>query len=318
MPYTFVCDACELTLDDDVDYTWCPACGGAVRKPPRFVCESCEAMLDEVDEWCAACGGKVREIRASRPTTTHTLSLDAMVRWMLGAALVVQAVLALLAPDAFPYLRAWLLVVQVVSVVVVLLALALAREVRVLARDKRTRILHGLEHATFNLLVPRGFPVRSGHTYDGEFELRIDHDGKSWDRLLEIRDAAREAIVRIASGETVLAYSPLCGTSWLVGYCLLALAVVTSGGVALLLGAPTGITFAATVAAGFAARAIKRPLGLWVQRHLTVSTDLLAATVKEVERRASPDGNTMIVTIAIDVTPKHRATRGGTVIPLFG
>lgn len=317
MPYTFVCDACELTLDDGVDYTWCPACGGALRKPPRFVCESCEATLDEVAEWCSACGGKVREIRARRPAT-RAVSLDAMVRWLLGAALVVQAVLAVLAPDAFPYLGTWLVIAQLASVIVVLLALALAREVRALARDKRTRILHGLEHATINLLLPRGFPVRSGCTYDGEFEIRLDHDGRSWDRLVEIRDAARDAIVRISRGESALAYSPLCGTSWLVGYCLLALAVVTSGAVALLLGAPVGITFAATVAAGFAARAIKRPLGLWVQRHLTVSTDLLVATVKEVERRASADGNTMIVTIAIDVTPKHRATRGGTVIPLFG
>jgi len=241
-----------------------------------------------------------------------------MMRRLLIAALVVQAVFALLAPDAFPYLRTWLIAAQVCSVAIVLFAIALAPDVRALARDKRTRILHGLEHATINLLLARSFPVFAGCTYDGEFEIRLEHDGRSWDRLIEIRDAAREAIVRVASGEAALAYSDKCGTSWLVGYALLALAIVASGFAALVLGAPAGVTFAATVALGFVARALKRPIGLFAQRHLTVSTDLLAGTVKEIERKVTSDGNTMIVTIAIDVTPKVRATQGGVVIPLFG
>src|SRR5205085_2771276 len=147
----------------------------------------------------------------------------------------------LIMPDAFPYLKMWLVLAQIAAVAVVLLMLVLAPDVRALARDKRTRILHGLEHATINLLLERGFPVRSGCTYDGEFVIRIDHDGRTWNRFTELRDAPTEAVIRVVRGEYALAYTPQCGTSWLVGYCLLALAIVASGATGLALAVPTGI-----------------------------------------------------------------------------
>lgn len=289
MRYTFVCVACEVVLDDGVDYSWCPACGGEVKR---------------------TAGPARPEAPARGPT------LRGMTRASLVVVVVVQAILALVMPDAFPYLKTWLVLAQIAAVVVVLLTFALARDIRALARDKCTRILHGLEHATINLLLERGFPVRSGCTYDGEFVIRIDHDGRSWDRFIEIRDTARDAIIRIVSGEHALAYSAHCGTSWLVGFCLLALAIVASGATALALSVPTGIAFAGTAAAILIARAAKRPLGLWVQHWLTVSTDLLVASVKDMDRAVTPDGNTMLVTIAMDVKP--RATKGGTVIPFVG
>src|SRR5262245_25170723 len=31
VPYAFTCTACEVVLDDGVDYMWCPKCGGAVQ-----------------------------------------------------------------------------------------------------------------------------------------------------------------------------------------------------------------------------------------------------------------------------------------------
>jgi hypothetical protein len=230
----------------------------------------------------------------------------------------VHALFALIAPDAFPYLAVWLLVAQIGALVFVALAIAASPALRALARDKRTRILHGLEHATINLMLDKGFPVHSGCTYDGEFVLWISHDGRCWKRIFEIRDLAQDAIIRIMRGERALAYSPLCGTSWLVGYYLLALAIVGCGIGARILDVPTGITFACTVAAALATLAIKRPLGLWVQRHVTVSTDLLVGKLKDIQPSVSPDGNTMIVRIAIDVTPKTQVKRGGTVSPLFG
>jgi hypothetical protein len=290
VPYAFVCTACGLVLDDGVDYTWCPKCTSAVQR--------------------IAAQPSVQ--RPSLPT------VGVVARWLLGAFLVLQAILALLAPDAFPYLAAWLFIVQLAGLGVVVLAVMLSPDLRALARNKRTRILHGLEHATINLMLQRGFPVRSGCTYDGEFVIRIDHDGRSWNRLLEIRDIARDAIIRIVRGERELAYTPECGTSWLVGYCLLALAIVGSGLVGRMLGAPVGVVFAASVGAAICARAVKRPLGLWVQRHVSVSTDVLVASIKDMQPSVSSDGNTMIVTIAMDVTPKIRASRGGTVTPLFG
>jgi hypothetical protein len=279
-----------VVLDDGVDYTWCPKCGGAVKAIPP----------------------------PPSPPRLSFPSMGVVARRLLVVFVVVQAVLALLAPHAFPYLALWLFVVQLASLAIVVMVVALSPELRALARDKRTRILHGLEHATVNLMLERGFPVYYGCTYDDFFVLHIHHDGRSWKRIFEIRDLARDAIVRIMRGERELAYSPMCGTSWLVGYCLLALAIVGCGLGARILDVPTGITFAASVAAGLGALALKRPLGLWVQRHLSVSTDLLVAKLKDIQPSVSANGNTMVVTIAIDVTPKPRAKRGGTVSPVFG
>ena len=290
MPYAFVCTTCDVVLDDGVDYTWCPKCGGAVQA-----------------------------IAAEDPVQQPSLpSISGVARGLLVAFVVLQAIFALIAPDAFPYLSLWLFVAQLGGLAVVALAVVLSPDLRALARDRRTRILHGLEHATINLMLERGFPVYYGCTYDGEFVIHIKHDGRSWDRLLEIRDLAREAIVRIVRGDRALAYSPNCGTSWLVGYCLLAVAIVAAGLVGRMLGVPAGIVFAGTVGAALLAKALERPLGLWVQRWLSVSTELLVASVKDMEPSVSSDGNTMIVTIAMDVTPKPRVGRGGTVSPLFG
>jgi hypothetical protein len=84
---------------------------------------------------------------------------------------------------------------QIAAVPAVLLTFAIAPDVRALARDKRTRILHGLEHATINLLLERGFPGAVGLHIPREFVIRIDHDGRSWNRFAELRDTLSEAII---------------------------------------------------------------------------------------------------------------------------
>jgi hypothetical protein len=229
------------------------------------------------------------------------------VAWRVFAiGFALQAVLGLLAPEAFPYLGAWLVIGQLAAVVIVGAIAVATPAIRDLARDRRTRILHGLEHATITLLLERGFAVRSGYTYDGEFIVDLAHDGRSWDRLDEVRAAVASAIRRVAGGEHALAYSDQCGTSMVVGSLLLGLAIVGAGIAGLVLGMPANVAFAITVGACFAARAIRRPLGLWAQRWLTVSTALHSASIRAIDQRVASNGDTMRITVALDVVPRER------------
>jgi hypothetical protein len=233
-----------------------------------------------------------------------------MAGYAFVAFLVVQTLFALVDPDGFPYLAQILVIAQLIGLVVVARIVLISRDVRSLI-DHRTRIVHGLEHATIRVLEERGIQVRSGMTYNGEFELVLDHDGRNWERWGEYRAAAGEAIRRVMAGEHALAYSIHCGTSYVVAISLYAIAIVAAGLVARVLGAPVGIVWAMTVGAALSARAIARRTGLAVQRWLTVSTDIEHAAVTGVEQRARPDGNRFVVTIALFVQP---AARGGELI----
>src|SRR5262245_18206697 len=158
--------------------------------------------------WCPKWGGAVQPIAPAAPVKRVPLpSVGVVIRRLLAAFLILQAMFALLTPEAFPYLATWLLVAPLAGLPWVAVVVIVSPDLRALARNRRTRLLHGLEHATINLMLERGFPVRSGCTHDGEFTIEIEHDGRSWDRLLEIRDLARDAIIRIVRGERDLAYS---------------------------------------------------------------------------------------------------------------
>src|SRR5262245_11505621 len=136
--YTFVCTRCQLLLDDGVDYTACP---------------KCDAPVTWIDR--AGCRGTPDE--GPRPVSTGSLDLRTAQRHVLGLLLLVQAALAVLAPHDFAYLKLWLVIAQIAALLVVILTLVLAPDLRALAKDRRTRILHGLEHATINILLARGF-----------------------------------------------------------------------------------------------------------------------------------------------------------------
>jgi len=235
-----------------------------------------------------------------------------MASYMFVVFLAVQTLFAVLDPDGFPYLAQLLVIAQLLGLVVVGLILVAAPQVRGLF-GHRMRILHGLEHATAKVLAERGLDVRSGVTQAGQFLLVLDHDGRTWEQLDEIRDAARDAIRRVIAGEHGLAYHERCGTSYVVALCLHAIAIVGAGLGAYALGAPTGLLWAATVGAGAIVRVVARRTGLLVQRWLTVSTDLAHATVTRVERRVTSSGDRLEVVVAIDVEP--RAREGGLVAP---
>jgi hypothetical protein len=115
------------------------------------------------------------------------------------------------------------------------------------------------------------------------------------------------------SGEHALAYSPECGTSYVVTRCLYAIAIVAAGLGASALGAPTGIVWTSTVVAGAIAHALAPRTGLRVQRCLTVSTDIARARVTDAQLTVTADGDCLLATIALDVEPTAR--EGGLVSP---
>ncbi len=315
--YTFACARCLLVYRDGVDYTTCLRCAAEVDwiddRLPVQVCQRCEVIASGDGEGaCTACQGTLVRLAGPGPARTpgDPLSAGRMARYAFATFLVVQTLFALFDPGAFPYLAHLLVIAQVLGLVVIAWIVIVSRDVRSLF-DQRTRIIHGLEHATIAVLAERGIPVRSGITHTGEFHLSLEHDGRIWQRSAEIRIAARDAIVRVMSGEHALAYTPQCGTSYLVAICLYAIAIAVAGLTAFVLGAPLGITWAVTVAAALAARALARRAGMAAQRWLTVSTDIASARVTDMDCRPSSDGDRLLVVVAVEVTP--RARTGGLV-----
>lgn len=324
-PYTFACRVCRITLCDGVDYTWCPRCNSEVDwidgRYRVLACDACDLLVNKrlvEHDACPNCSAPLTAI--SGPLRTDE---PAPVRPMwtatkrTGLALVaVQAFLAILDPGAFPYLGPLLVFAQLTAFLVVGWLIVNSGELRALSTYHATRVIHGLEHATANVLEERGLKIRSGLTSHGMFTLDLEHDGTSYEHLeTTVREAATDAISRIRFGETTLAYDVRCGTSLLVGIALLSLAIVGVGIAALVLGAPSGYTFAGTVAAMFLARALTKPAGLAAQRWLTVSTAFASAVVTHVEKRVSSDGDTLTAIVMIDVIPKPRVADDVDAVP---
>jgi len=190
---------------------------------------------------------------------------------------------------------------QLAAFVVVCIAVVATPAIRVLVRDKRVRVTHGLEHATIRILEDRGIEVDGGVTIWGRFAIQLPNDGRNYERDAEIRDAAIAAIRRVAAGERALAYSPYCGTSAMVAQLLLAVAVLGAGVTAAILGVPTGITFAASVGAALVVRLASRSLGLLAQRLWTVSTALASARIIAITKDVLPRGDKVVFTVQLDV-----------------
>jgi len=323
--FTFVCVGCALVLDDLVDYSWCPRCNKPVDwiEPgvSPWVCRKCDVLVaDSPAVSSCSCGRQL--MRLDPPSTEvgsrHTVSLIATVR-RLGAAVLATAItLALVDPRNERWVRPLLFVAQIASALRIAWNALLVAAVRDLLRDRKTRILHGLEHATIKVLEERGLTVRCGVTYTGFFVLDVDHDGRWWDRLDEVRDAAVDAVRRIIAGERGLAYDPRCGTSRLVATQLVAIAICGVGVSALVLGLRVPIVVTSTIAMLVAARLLAKPLGLWAQRVWTVSTALEAGRVTEVTRRPLADASALQLFVAIDVIPRKPNGPAAALSPLGG
>lgn len=301
-------------LRDGVDYTWCPKCRGAVDWiDGRFnvwTCEHCDLLVNKRQvpgELCPNCSRALDHISGplgpgvDRPP----ISLASMARRSLLVFLVLQAVFALVDPVGYPYLRALLVLLQMGAVVWLSILLLSRRELAALASDHSARIIHGIEHATMNVLEERGLPLICGQTTHGMFTIDIVHDGKHYEGLeTVVGEAATDAISRIRFGERHLAYDRRCGTSLLVGWALLAFSIVAAGITGMILDVPVGTTFALTVGAGLLARAIQQSAGITVQRWLTVNTEFASALVTRVDTRISADGGVVTAIVMIDVIPR--------------
>jgi len=130
----------------------------------------------------------------------------------------------------------------------------------------RVRRNHGLEHATLHILSKR-FPHTSmaGHSDTGGFWLLGDVPTEA------VESAAREALQRMKNGEHDLAVHPNCGTNFVASGSLAGMA----GAFAMWGAGPQWrqkaerLSLAALLAT--VALIASRPLGFWLQAHVTTS-----------------------------------------------
>jgi uncharacterized protein DUF6391 len=140
---------------------------------------------------------------------------------------------------------------------------------------RRIRQNHALEHATVTIL--------SGYVSD----LRISARSSSRGFIIfgdvdlgQLRRALDEALRRLQAGEAQLAIHPNCGTNLVVGIMLLT--------VGTLLGMTSGrarTRIASTAVSSVAGLMAARPLGEFVQKHVTTLPDLEGVRVTDIFRR---------------------------------
>lgn len=143
----------------------------------------------------------------------------------------------------------------------------------------RIRRNHGLEHATLHLLSQR-FPRTSmaGHSDSGGFWLLGDVPTEAVER------AVTEALERMRNGQHGLAVHPNCGTNFVVSGGLAGVA-----GAAAMWGAGSdwrdkAERFSLAALLATAALIFSRPLGFWLQAHVTTSGHPGTLEVVEVRR----------------------------------
>lgn len=139
-----------------------------------------------------------------------------------------------------------------------------------------TRRNHALEHATIHMLSRKyedknlaGHSNPTGFFLFGELELE------------DIQSAIEEAMTRLRAGESELAIHPGCGTNLATSMLLpatLAWAPIqgTRSNRSRLLLLPVAVTFAVL---GYA---LSKPLGPWLQRHVTTEANLGNLQVTEI------------------------------------
>ena len=140
---------------------------------------------------------------------------------------------------------------------------------------KRIRRNHGLEHATVAGLIERGVsPPLAGYSTPGGFFVFGDASTTT------VREAAENALLRLAGGDRRLAVSRYCGTTLITGALLSGLAA------AVILGRGPGRyrRIPAAAAAIVVATMVSKPLGDMLQRRYTTSADVSGLTITGVRR----------------------------------
>lgn len=318
-PPTFVCSACDVFLWDGVFYTYCPVCDLPVDwvdvSIPVWCCPTCDLMInehrDEIPR-CGACDLPLNRIVAlehppageaapESKTRTGRLSVlfDKAVEGLVAALLLLGFIGPLLSLAIDPQ---WRLLALALAAPLLLIPITMAglflwslgselRELRELVRNRRTRIIHGFEHAAAKILEADNQIVYGGVTRRGFFELHLYNQGSEKSQAAAMRKATNAAIRRIRAGERSLAYHPQCGTSMLVTATMVSLMALSSTAVGLMMELrpvtllSLGGSYVALLLLG------ARPLGLLAQRFLTVSTDFRSARVLRVVRTITHGGD---------------------------
>ena len=140
---------------------------------------------------------------------------------------------------------------------------------------RRIRQNHALEHATITILsgmVPNlSISARSssrGFIIFGDVDLGL------------LRRALEEALRRLQAGEAELAIHPNCGTNLVVGVSLMALGTMVG-----MASSNTRTRIATAAASSMAGLAAARPVGEFVQKHITTLPDLEGVHVTDISRR---------------------------------
>ena len=140
---------------------------------------------------------------------------------------------------------------------------------------RRIRQNHALEHATITILSGYVPELRvSARSNSRGFIIFCDVD------LGQLRRSLDEALQRLQAGEAELAIHPNCGTNLVVGVSLFAMGTLlgmTSSR------ARTRVT--STAFSSIAGIMAARPLGQFVQKHVTTLPDLQGVRVSKIFRR---------------------------------
>lgn len=140
---------------------------------------------------------------------------------------------------------------------------------------RRIRQNHALEHATITILSGYIPDLRvSARSNARGFTIFGDVD------LGQLRRALDEALRRLQAGEAQLAIHPNCGTNLVVGVTLL-----TAGTLLGMTSSRSSTRIASAAASSFAGFMAARPLGEYVQKHVTTLPDLRGVRVTEIYRR---------------------------------
>src|SRR5438270_4279156 len=129
---------------------------------------------------------------------------------------------------------------------------------------RRIRQNHALEHATITILSGYVPELRvSARSNSRGFIIFGDVD------LGQLRRSLDEALQRLQAGEAELAIHPNCGTNLVVGVSLMALGTMLG-----MASSNTRTRIATTAASSMAGLMAARPVGEFVQKHVTTLPDL--------------------------------------------
>ena len=140
---------------------------------------------------------------------------------------------------------------------------------------RRIRQNHALEHATITILSGMVPDLRiSARSNSNGFIIFGDVD------LGALRRALDEALRRLQTGEAELAIHPNCGTNLAVGVSLM-----TVGTMLGMASSHTRTRVASAAASSVAGLMAARPIGEFVQKHITTLADLEGVRVTDIFRR---------------------------------